>query len=220
MDEKSVSATVIAAIGNSDAKDWVVESTDEVLSALGAIPILQPLVALGSAALSIRERFFLKKLAYFLKSLSAVSTADRTAFIQRIDSDPGFKEQIGDKLVVVLDRFDEVDKATLLAKCFAGYLSSEIDYVTFRRLAAAIDSGFLDDLSNFLKCEDDCASKLPLRLFDRGFCAERGEPLFPGLFKTGLLELIKTSVGLEYQESQLGKTFKKLMCSQSSPSSQ
>jgi hypothetical protein len=62
-------------------------------------------------------------------------------------------KRLGDGIVLILDRLDDLEKPQLIAKVFAALVRGRIDLDTFRRLASAIDIGFLEDLLALTKHE-------------------------------------------------------------------
>jgi hypothetical protein len=60
-------------------------------------------------------------------------------------SDPSYCRNVGETLVLLLDRQEDFEKAFMLGKAFVGYVKGLIQYETFLRLAAAIDQAFIND---------------------------------------------------------------------------
>jgi hypothetical protein len=63
---------------------------------------------------------------------------------QRAESEDAKKT--GETLLLVIERLNDMQKPTWLAKVFAAYLAGEVRASDLRRLAAAIDTAFGDDL--------------------------------------------------------------------------
>ncbi|WP_462325630.1 hypothetical protein [Desulfoplanes sp.] len=95
---------------------------------------------------SIRERILLGKIAKFLQATAAVSDSDRTKFREKFAADPEFCRKIGENLMLLLDRHDNMDKAHILGKVFSAYLRGIIDYESFLKIASAVDRALISDL--------------------------------------------------------------------------
>lgn len=107
------------------------------------IPIVSSIISVYNFGVSIRERFFIKKVIKFLYSLKDTTTEERVEFLNKHSED---KHQLGEKLIVILDRLDDIYKATLIGNLFSNYLYENISLVTFQRLSQIIDRCFVEDL--------------------------------------------------------------------------
>jgi hypothetical protein len=88
---------------------------------------------------------------------------------------PRFNNPVGNAIVLILDKLDDLEKPEMLAKVFAALVRNKINPETFRRLASAIDIGFLEDLKAFA----DSRGATPVEL----------TALYTNLLRTGLTEL-------------------------------
>ena len=109
-------------------------------------------------------RALVKKLVRFLSSLSSVSSKTRDEFKSRMDADNTFRSRIGEKLLLVLDRLDDMGKPELVARAFQAYMEGQIDYDMFQRLVLAIDKSFYSDLMAFKSKRDPNALSPQARL--------------------------------------------------------
>jgi hypothetical protein len=110
------------------------------------IPILGSLVKLIKVGIGVREYLFLRKLAKFLLALNSIPDADRESFRERVDADPRFRDSVGEKLLLLLERADDLDKPALIGKAFGAFLQRRIDYDQFVRMAAGLDRALMADL--------------------------------------------------------------------------
>lgn len=134
----------------SDVAELALDATlDEVL--LKDVPVFGWLFKAYGVVTTIRERIFLSKVAKFLQATSTVSDREREKFREKLAANPEFSRKVGENLVLLLDRHDNMDKAQILGKAFSGYLRGEIDYNAFLKIAAAIDRAFIADLKNLKK---------------------------------------------------------------------
>jgi hypothetical protein len=62
---------------------------------------------------------------------------------------------VGEATLLVLDKLSDLKKADLLGFYFSCFLGSHLDQYQFRRVAAAIDTAFIDDIETFLESGTD-----------------------------------------------------------------
>lgn len=110
------------------------------------LPIIGSIVTLFKGAMDFRDRIFVAKIARFLFNLTSTPSEQRESFKREINQNAKFKQKVGASLVLILDRLDDIEKTDFLAKCFRTYLCNNISFDQFRRLSAAIDIAFIDDL--------------------------------------------------------------------------
>jgi hypothetical protein len=136
--------------------DLVEIRLDQILDddLLKDLPIVGSIVKIFKGTLDVRERIFIAKIAKFLFRLNDVPLKNRDRFRSKVSSDPKLKRRVGDALILILERLDDLDKPDIVAKCFSAYLSNRITFSEFRRLAVAIDMAFIDDLKNLLRRGD------------------------------------------------------------------
>lgn len=111
------------------------------------VPVLGSVVAIVKTVGSIRDRLFVKKVATFLVSCPKFTAQQREEFAREHLNDPRKASKLGDTLVLILDKLDDLEKPEMVAKAFAALVRGKIGLQTFKRIAAAIDIGFADDLA-------------------------------------------------------------------------
>jgi hypothetical protein len=135
----------------------VTASTMEVLAdvamngdLVASIPIVGTAIKALRARDSFRDVLFAAKLTAFIQSIERIPAAQQAEMRRRFETEDEAKAA-GTTLLLVLERLTDLDKPALLGfllKCFADL---QIDAVTLRRLAVAIDVAFADDLRDFLR---------------------------------------------------------------------
>jgi hypothetical protein len=113
------------------------------------IPIVRTIVGIYKATASIRDRALVKKLVNFLSSLSTVSQEVRQQFRAKMNVDEKFKCKVGEKLLLIIERLDDMGKPSLISLAFQAYMEEHIDFDMFQRLSCAIDKSFYPDLMSF-----------------------------------------------------------------------
>lgn len=143
--EKKLSSSIVATVKSADvtglAKNYAEVGLDSILSEglLRDIPIVSTLVAIGKVGISINDQIFAKKLVRFLGALAELSVEERVSMVERLDAEEGYRNQVGDKLIEILDRVDSQAKPEMVAKAFRAYADGRIDFEMLNRLNNAIE---------------------------------------------------------------------------------
>ncbi|KQS47898.1 hypothetical protein ASG38_10790 [Flavobacterium sp. Leaf359] len=166
-----------------------------------AFPIVGTVVKIGFSVKSISDRIFLKKLEGFIVHYNRLDSIEINEMLYQIKTDDNFTNKVGESLILLLDRFSDLDKPEYMAKCFAAFIRKEISYDDFIRLGAAIDLSHSPDLKLFIKNPED-------------------EKILNTLIRTGLTKIsdyaIATTlngsspVTLFVTQTELGKIFLKI----------
>jgi len=149
-DELGIS--VLKSAVSSEAKDIAVEWSQfgiEKLLAEGALkdaPMLGTVVKICTMTKTIRDHLFMRKVLDFLRACPQFNDLEKMGFAREHLSDPEKIKKLGDTMVLILDKLDDLEKAEILAKLFAALVRKHIDYSDFRRLAAGVDRAFIEDL--------------------------------------------------------------------------
>ena len=152
MREGELEDSLLSVLGNKGGKDLIQEAAELSLDAvLGDglvkdIPIVGTVAKLYSIAVGAQGYVFAKKIRKFLTELQSIPKNERDEFGKRLDSDEQLRIRTADTLILHLDQLDDLQKATLLARAFAGYIREDYDFSTFQRLAAAVNRCLVADL--------------------------------------------------------------------------
>lgn len=130
------------------------------------IPIVGTVVGFARAGLALRDRLFLRKLTKFATRLQEIPEVDRQQFASDLKINPAQRAAVGDSLVILLDRLDDLAKPQLVGNAFAAYVRGQIGFPEFQRLARAIDRVALPSDLQHLKGWSAALRKVPA---DAGF---------------------------------------------------
>ncbi len=119
---------------------------------LRSFPIVGFAKGLFKTVSNVREYMFTKKLYEFLNNLHGFDERKRKRFEKIISKDKG-KKRIGERLLFLLERMDEVEKAKMLSRAFKAYLDEVIDRELFMRLCTAIDKIQVEDVKVMVRVE-------------------------------------------------------------------
>lgn len=211
----NVGAAILKGACDPAAKDLLLDlgqfELGELLgeSVLKEIPFIKGVVACFKVPLAIRDQLFLRKVAGFLAACPRFTESEKEVFRKENFSDDKKAKKLGDSLVLILDRLDDMEKPQMVARMFAAFIRGKITFDVFRRLATAIDLGSVDDLREFIKIE-------PTPSGGRTSLNSKTQILRSNLIRTGLVSLPSFTqttpiLGVSFSENDLGKTFKEIM---------
>lgn len=149
--EKDLSSSFVETISNSEltsvGRDLTEIAIDSCLEdgLLKDIPIIGSLRGLWKTGVSIKDALFTRKLLYFLSGISTIPPEKRAGMVDSLD-DPETLEKAGEKLLILLERFDSSEKAKLLAKTFQVYVEEIITREEFWRVSFIIDHLPMSDI--------------------------------------------------------------------------
>jgi hypothetical protein len=163
--ENGSSTSIISAkeaISSPHFGDLMIDNFEVVLDHVLKDGLLREIPAIGTAinmirlGIDIRNRLFLQKLLRFCNCLEDIPEEERQQFAGRLRADDELRRRVGENLVLLLDRFDDVEqKPVLLSRIFEAYITGAIDHSIFQKLSAALDRIKVYSLSGLLSFYDD-----------------------------------------------------------------
>ncbi|MBN3897185.1 MAG: hypothetical protein HWQ41_18485 [Nostoc sp. NOS(2021)] len=115
------------------------------------IPFISLAVKVANIGKTVSDRIFLTKVKKFLLYLDKVPVREKQSFLKTLDDEPEKKSKLGEYLVLIIDRIDDLDKTQILAELFLNLIKEKINLETFRRLASAVNIAFVEDLKKLIK---------------------------------------------------------------------
>lgn len=115
---------------------------DELIKSdiMEVVPILRAINIISKGGLRVRDRFFMKKVVLFIKQYnSGLSTEDKQKFVSNILTDVKFRKKVNEKILILLDRFDDEFKALILAELLKGWVKGKINWRQFRQLSFLVE---------------------------------------------------------------------------------
>jgi hypothetical protein len=152
MNQETIEGSLINSISSDNIKDIAIDSAEVSLDhflgdgLLKDIPVFGILYKTYKVTVGIREAFFLNKLLKFLTQLKDIPSEKRIAFVHKIESNPNEKIKTGQKLLVIIEQLDDLDKATIIGNLFCATINEQIKYEEFLRLSSMVQKGFLPDI--------------------------------------------------------------------------
>jgi hypothetical protein len=147
--------------------------------------------------LTVREQFFLEKTFLFFKGFEEIDETFRNRLDKAI-ADQKYKEELEERLIIALDRFDELEKAYALFKFFVARINEEIDHQEFLHYLYVLDKvdfHHIEALRKFYASWEDVSSDSGLNSF--AF--------------VGLLQLIAKLDIIVFGKNDFGRKFLKIL---------
>lgn len=153
---KHLPETITKTITDKNFKSLIIDIGEISLDAifedgiLKDIPILGTIFSATKTTLSIRDRIFTHKLISFMYQLKDVSHSQKKKQIEKIEHDSKYKTKVGEKILFILDKCEDAEKAIYIGKLFQFYLAGKIEYEIFLRATRCIEQTFLPDFERFV----------------------------------------------------------------------
>jgi len=116
---------------------------DLVLAGHGLPPAFSGLQGIVKMVFSTREAFLEEKLVAFFEAAGKIPTEERDKLLKELAKD---NPKFGASLLIIVDRTENVRKATLLGKLFGATLNGRITTKQFERFASMIEKTFSENL--------------------------------------------------------------------------
>ena len=110
---------------------------------LQRIPLVGGIIAAIKFGVSVKDALFAHKIKLFLDGISDKNTEKLK---EKLRSDEAFGIRLTQKLILLLDRLADLEKAGILAKIVVSFANADIDRLTMERLLDAVDRIFVQDI--------------------------------------------------------------------------
>jgi len=209
---KSLEKGLLETVANSDIQDVAKDGAEIVIDSLldagvlRDIPIVNTVLGLAKAGVSVKDRLFAEKVLRFLNPLSKYSSEERRQYLNDLDQDE--LKKASQYMVLYIDRLDSLDKPAMLGKVFEAYMLGRIGFKAMLYFSHFIDSIFIltwQDYYQAIKHWHDNRAGTPqiaiddaLALEKVGFYVEHTKPdeYFEPQLRVGMLKGIKRKLVL------------------------
>lgn len=142
------------------------------------IPFISSGISVARLITSFSDRILLTKIIYFFNNLNLKNQQEIDEFKEKYFRDSDYKK-IGSKILLILERTDNLTKIKWLAKSLRLFVNRDIDKQQFLRISSIINSAYTEDV-------------LQLKIFDQRIKITSQNDLIETyildhLFSTGLL---------------------------------
>lgn len=111
-----------------------------------SLPFVKSAVGLYDFGNKIQTHFLTKKILRFLFEFSTISEEEKMGLIDKLDNSPKYSKDFGERLLLLIDRYDDFDKASLLGRATKLLSKNLLEMDDFMRLSHIINRGFIGDL--------------------------------------------------------------------------
>ena len=87
-----------------------------------------------------------KKLVSFLTEIAELPPSDRAKMVDKLEREPEYAERVGDQIILLLDRLDDLQKPVFMGRAFKAYCEAHIDGAMLARINRVIHVLSLRDL--------------------------------------------------------------------------
>ena len=115
------------------------------------VPVFGTFYKIFKTASSIKDQIFLKKLYAFLFHLKDIPKDKRAKFIENLNKSEKSKQQIGQKLLLLIEKLDDFDKPKILSNLLKATIEEKITYDVFLTLANIVCNSYIGDLKELSK---------------------------------------------------------------------
>lgn len=150
-------ADTVAEVGLIGLSSEILEfSIDQVLEEglIKDIPVVGWISKGLSLQRSISDRILYNKILRFIFALESINSGSKESFRAKVKNDPKFKRKVGEQLLLILDRIDDLSKPEMIAKCFDLHLTGDLEFSHFVDLVQVIERSTIGDLEA-LSCSDN-----------------------------------------------------------------
>ncbi len=113
------------------------------------IPVIGSLISIGNLSKSLFDRILLTKILTFLGELDLKNQDEIDSFKENYFKDKDY-QYIGSKILLTIEKADELLKVRWLAKLFRGYIDNKYDRLEFLRLISIINSCYVTDVQRII----------------------------------------------------------------------
>ncbi len=118
------------------------------------VPVFSILYGSFKAYKGIRDAIFAMKIYRFLKDFQKIKDENTNLLISSISRSETERLKVGQTLIMVLDRIDDLDKTQIIANLFMAYLKKHLTVQEFTHLSSITQNVFITHLQNFCTIND------------------------------------------------------------------
>ncbi len=154
--ERDLGLSLIETMRSSDlqkiGQDALELAIDQLLEPgiLRQIPIVSTIARISSTSRAVRDVILAKKLLRFLVCLDKVTEKIRDKFVAKMLLDPKHARTVGENIMLIIDKLNDMRKPDMVAAVFCAYLSDAISLEDFLAMANAIERANYQALAEML----------------------------------------------------------------------
>jgi hypothetical protein len=153
-----IEASLVKTLKESDLSAVTADLADKIAEGLIGVPVVGTLLGLYKTAGTVSDYLFTKKLLKFLMELKDIPQEQRQRQIDQLIENDQLAEQVGERILLLLDKMSDMGKPPLMGLAYRAFLESRINFEQLRDLCHALD---LLDLSYIDILREIYEPKLP-----------------------------------------------------------
>ena len=118
---------------------------------LKELPVIGGIFGIRKGYLSIQDALFTRKLFSFLYQLKGIPDNKRKEEIEKINQSNEYRMKVGEKILYIIDKSKDHEKARLQGVLFGAFLNKDINYTDFLRCTTIVQKSFIDDLVSVIE---------------------------------------------------------------------
>lgn len=144
MEKENLSKSLKETIVHSDLSEVGIDFSEVLIDSalkegvLKDLPIIGSLIKIWKAGVTVRDTLFVKKMLLFLNESSKLTEKQRKLIITSLE-DEKYYINVGEKLLSVIDRLEDNEKAIILGKAFKEFGKGNITKEEFWNISFIID---------------------------------------------------------------------------------
>jgi hypothetical protein len=151
--ENGIELFLINEVVGDNLKDMIIDSAEIALDnfledgVLKEIPFFGLLYKGTKTIIGIKENIFAKKIYKFLIEIKDIPQSEREIFINKLEENDEFRQKVGEKLIVLIEQLDDLEKPTIIGKLFKANIEGNLSYYEFLKLSMVVQKSFLPDIN-------------------------------------------------------------------------
>lgn len=151
-ENNNIEQSFLDTIKNDNLKDLATDYSELAFDSflndglLKDIPFFGTLYKGFKGFLGVRDALFATKVYKFLTQIKDIPLDERKKFIEDIESEETEKIKVGQALLLILDKLDDLNKPKIIGNLFKATIKEQITYDVFLRLSSIVQRAFLSDL--------------------------------------------------------------------------
>jgi len=136
-----ISETGILGEGSKILVDVIEVGLDQLLEDgfFREIPFLGSAVGVANLYILAKDWLLQRNINRFRHHLQNIPEDKKQRFIKMLREDDDFRQRVGENLLLLLNRVNDIRKPELMANVFKAFVEARIDDVTYQKLSAAVD---------------------------------------------------------------------------------
>ena len=142
---------------NNNFQDILADNSEILLDSLINNEILKEIPVLGTSLKlirgiqSIRDKFYLSKIKFFVEHLGEIDTLKKVKLIEEAKKSQKSRAKFGDALITTIEQSDSEIKIEYTAVAFEAFLNNDINEHDLREICHIIKNTFTEDLISIVE---------------------------------------------------------------------